>query len=55
MFELTRREQLALVGFLCIFVLGLGVMHWRGTIHPTTHSTTHSTTQPLPSHTPVVP
>ncbi len=29
MFELTRREQTLVVGFVFIFVLGLGVRHWR--------------------------
>jgi hypothetical protein len=30
MFELTRREQTLVVGFVFILVLGLGVQHWRG-------------------------
>jgi len=29
MFELTRREQTLVVGFVFILVLGLGVRHWR--------------------------
>jgi hypothetical protein len=29
MFELTRREQSLLAGFLFILVLGLGARHWR--------------------------
>jgi hypothetical protein len=33
MFELTRREQTLVVGFVFILVLGLGVRHWRET-HP---------------------
>lgn len=33
MFELTRREQLLVAGFVFILVLGLGVRHWRQT-HP---------------------
>ena len=31
MFELTRREQTLVVGFVFILVLGLGVRHWRET------------------------
>lgn len=31
MFELTRREQLLVAGFVFILLLGLGVQHWRGT------------------------
>ena len=33
MFELTRREQTLVVGFVFILVLGLGVRHWRES-HP---------------------
>lgn len=33
MFELTRREQSLIAGFLFVLVLGLGVKHWRET-HP---------------------
>jgi len=33
MFELTRREQWLVAGFVFILVLGLGVQHWRQT-HP---------------------
>ena len=29
MFELTRNEQALVAGFLLIFLLGLGVGHWR--------------------------
>ena len=29
MFELTRREQVIVAGFVLIFMLGLGTMHWR--------------------------
>lgn len=29
MFELTRREQLLVVGFVFILLLGLGVQQWR--------------------------
>jgi len=29
MFELTRREQTLVVGFVFILVLGIGVRHWR--------------------------
>jgi hypothetical protein len=31
MFELTRREQMLVAGFVFILVLGLGVQHWRQT------------------------
>ena len=31
MFELTRREQLLVAGFVFILLLGLGVQHWRET------------------------
>jgi hypothetical protein len=31
MFELTRREQLLVAGFVFILLLGLGVQHWRQT------------------------
>ncbi|MEI8292685.1 MAG: hypothetical protein WCG66_01720 [bacterium] len=33
MFELTRREQTLVVGFVFILVLGLAVRHWRES-HP---------------------
>ena len=29
MFDLTRREQAVVAGFLILLVLGLGVKHWR--------------------------
>lgn len=29
MFELTRREQMLVAGFILIFLLGLGIKHWR--------------------------
>jgi hypothetical protein len=32
MFELTRREQLVVAGFLLVFTLGLGVKQWRETL-----------------------
>ena len=31
MFDLTRREQAVVAGFLVLLVLGLGVKHWRET------------------------
>ncbi|MFZ9920139.1 MAG: hypothetical protein ACO3GO_01860 [Terrimicrobiaceae bacterium] len=31
MFDLTRREQAVVAGFLILLVLGLGVKHWRET------------------------
>ena len=31
MFELTRREQLLVAGFVFILLLGLGAQHWRQT------------------------
>jgi hypothetical protein len=31
MFDLTRREQAVVAGFLFLLVLGLGVKHWRET------------------------
>ncbi|MFZ4599570.1 MAG: hypothetical protein ACOYNN_13080 [Terrimicrobiaceae bacterium] len=32
MFELTRREQVIVAGFVLIFMLGLGTMHWRDSV-----------------------
>jgi len=34
MFELTRREQWLVAGFVFVFLLGLGVGHWREKIPP---------------------
>ena len=34
MFELTRREQALVVGVVLVFLLGLGVMHWRNDSPP---------------------
>lgn len=31
MFDLTRREQAVVAGFLILLILGLGVKHWRET------------------------
>ena len=31
MFDLTRREQAVVAGFLMLLILGLGVKHWRET------------------------
>ena len=36
MFELTRREQTLVVGFVFILVLGLVVRHWRESRHDNT-------------------
>jgi DNA-binding transcriptional regulator YbjK len=32
MFELTRQEQVIVAGFVLIFMLGFGTMHWRNSV-----------------------
>ncbi|MDX2079162.1 MAG: hypothetical protein SFU53_00100 [Terrimicrobiaceae bacterium] len=35
MFELTRREQVLVVGFAVVFLLGFGTMQWRQSVQST--------------------